>query len=86
LVYARFVKHRSLATELVEGGHVRLNRVRVTKISQVVKPTDVLTIALHSQVKVVQVLVEAVKRGSAAEAMQLYTELNSETATEKMGA
>jgi ribosome-associated heat shock protein Hsp15 len=86
LVYARFVKHRSLATELVEGGHVRLNRVRVTKISQVVKPSDVLTIALHNQVKVVQVLGEAEKRGSAPQAMQLYTELNSDAATEKMGA
>jgi ribosome-associated heat shock protein Hsp15 len=86
LVYARFVKHRSLAAELVESGHVRLNRVRLTKPSHVVKPQDVLTIALHNQVKVVRVLAEPERRGSAPEASLLYEELNAETPSQKMGA
>jgi ribosome-associated heat shock protein Hsp15 len=69
------VKHRSLASELIEGGHVRVNSVRVIKISHVVKVGDVLTIALNNQVKVVQVLGEAEKRGAASVAAKLYTEL-----------
>ncbi len=86
MVYARFVKHRSLASELVEGGHVRLNRTRITKISQVVKPQDVLTIALHNQVKVVRVLAEPARRGPASDANLLYEELNAEAGEEKRGA
>ncbi len=84
------MKHRSLACELVEAGHVRLNRVRLTKPSHVVKPQDVLTIALHNQVKVVRVLAEPERRGSAPEASLLYEEITTgtgaEAATEKMGA
>jgi ribosome-associated heat shock protein Hsp15 len=70
------VKHRSLATELVEGGHVRVNSQRITKISHSVKPADVLTIAIHNEVKVVKVIGEADKRGSATLAGLLYEELN----------
>ena len=80
------MKHRSLATELVEGGHVRLNRERITKISHTVKPEDVLTIAIHNEVKVVRVLAEAERRGPAFEARLLYQELNAEGAAEKRGA
>ena len=80
------MKHRSLAAALVEAGHIRLNRVRLTKPSHVVKPQDVLTIALHNQVKVVRVLAEPERRGSAPEASLLYEELNAETSPQKMGA
>jgi ribosome-associated heat shock protein Hsp15 len=86
LVYARFVKHRSLAADLVEAGHVRLNRTRIGKSSHTVKPNDVLTIAIHNEVKVVKVLGEAEKRRSAPEARLLYQDLNAEPAPEKMGA
>jgi ribosome-associated heat shock protein Hsp15 len=86
LVYARFVKHRSLAAELVEAGHVRLNRVRLTKPSHVVKPQDVLTIALHNQVRVVRVLAETERRGPACEAKLLYEEINAEVSPQKVGA
>lgn len=86
MVYARFAKHRKLAKALVEGGHVRVNRERVTKISHAVKPDDVLTIVLHNEVKVVRVLGESVRRGSAPEANLLYEILNAEASTQKMGA
>ena len=76
LVYARFVKHRSLATELVEGGHVRLNRERVLKPSHVVKPQDVLTIMIGSRVRVVRVLGEAERRSSATVASMLYEDMS----------
>jgi ribosome-associated heat shock protein Hsp15 len=76
LVYARFVKHRSLAASLIEQGQVRINRERVTKSSQSVKPEDVLTIAVAGHVKVVKVLGEAAKRGPASRACLLYQDLS----------
>jgi ribosome-associated heat shock protein Hsp15 len=75
LVYARFVKHRSTAASLIENGGVRVNRVRVAKPSQAVKLEDVITIAVAGKVKVVRVLGEAERRGSASVASQLYQEL-----------
>jgi ribosome-associated heat shock protein Hsp15 len=75
LVYARFVKHRSTAASLIENGDVRVNRVRVAKPSQAVKLEDVITIAVAGKVKVVRVLGEAERRGSASVASQLYQEL-----------
>jgi ribosome-associated heat shock protein Hsp15 len=71
------VKHRSLAAELVEGGHIRLNSARITKTSHPVKPDDVLTMAIHNDVKVIKVLAEAERRGPAPEARLLYQELNT---------
>lgn len=83
LVYARFVKHRSLAAELIEHGKVRINKERAAKCSQNVKPQDVLTIAIGERVKVVRVLGEADRRGSASLASQLYEDL---TLVENSGA
>jgi ribosome-associated heat shock protein Hsp15 len=72
LVYARFVKHRAKAQELIVLGHVRINRERVTKPSHTVKENDVLTIALAGYVKVVRVLAEAERRGPPASVAGLY--------------
>lgn len=69
------MKHRSTAAELVEQGHVRLNRVRITKPSCNLKAGDVLTLALHGGVRVVRVLNEAERRGPATEARGLYEDL-----------
>ena len=83
LVYARFVKHRSLAAELIEHGKVRINKERAAKCSQNVKPHDVLTISIGERVKVVRVLGEAERRGPASVASQLYEDL---TIVENSGA
>jgi ribosome-associated heat shock protein Hsp15 len=72
LVYARFVKHRAKAQMLIEQGHVRINRERVTKPSYTVKCNDVLTLAIAGHVKVVRVLAEAERRGSPASVAGLY--------------
>jgi ribosome-associated heat shock protein Hsp15 len=76
LVYARFVKHRSLAASLIEQGQVRVNKERATKCSQTVKSEDVLTLAVAGHVKVIKVLGEADKRGSASKASALYQDLS----------
>jgi ribosome-associated heat shock protein Hsp15 len=75
LVYARFAKHRSTAVQLIEEGLVRVNRERISKVSHLVKPDDVLTLVLGGRARVVKVLGEAERRGSARLAGQLYQEI-----------
>ncbi|WP_281432949.1 RNA-binding S4 domain-containing protein [Aestuariivirga litoralis] len=90
LVYARFVKHRSTATELVENGLVRLNSQRITKPAHALKPGDILTLNLPREVRVIRVLGEAEKRGPATQAQQLYEDLAPQpshaSAPENLGA
>lgn len=69
------MKHRSQAAELVEKGHIRINRNPTKKPAHPVKPSDILTIALNSTVLVVEVLGEAKRRGPASEARLLYRDL-----------
>ncbi len=59
----------------MEQGHIRINRNPTKKPAHPVKPSDILTIALHSTVLVVEVLGEAKKRGPASEARLLYRDL-----------
>jgi ribosome-associated heat shock protein Hsp15 len=80
LVYARFVKHRAKAQELIALGHVRINRERVTKPSHTVKCSDVLTLAIAGHVKVVRVLAETERRGSPASVASLYEAVAESTA------
>jgi ribosome-associated heat shock protein Hsp15 len=62
---------------MIEAGKVRINRERVAKASVNVKASDVITVVLGGQVKVVRVLGEAERRGPASDARQLYEELAS---------
>jgi ribosome-associated heat shock protein Hsp15 len=76
LWHARVVKTRSLAQGLVEAGHVRLNRARVTKPGHDVAVGDVLTIALNSRVLVMKVTGFAERRGAYPQARLLYEDLS----------
>lgn len=73
--FARVVKSRTLAAELVAEGKVRLNRVRVEKASQTVRAGDVLTIALGSRVRILEVRAAGTRRGPATEAQSLFADL-----------
>lgn len=72
LVYARFVKTRSVALELVEKGRVRINGERVKRPDRQIARGDVLTMALPHATLVVQVDDFAERRGSASDAQALY--------------
>ena len=78
LWYARLVKSRTLAANMIESGKVRLNRVRVQKSSQVVKVGDVITATIARRIRVVRVLDLGKRRGPAVEARSLYEELTQE--------
>jgi ribosome-associated heat shock protein Hsp15 len=70
---ARFFKTRSLATDAVDGGKVRLNGERV-KPARSVKPGDTLDIDNGSTEWEVDVLALSETRGSATVAQTLYAE------------
>jgi ribosome-associated heat shock protein Hsp15 len=70
---ARFFKTRSLATDAVDGGRVRLNGERI-KPARSVKIGDILKIDNGSTEWEVEVRGLADKRGSASIAQTLYSE------------
>ena len=76
LWHARVQKSRSLAARLVAEGHVRINGARAVDPAKLVKPGDVLTIALERTVKVYRVLALGERRGPASEAAGLYEDLS----------
>jgi ribosome-associated heat shock protein Hsp15 len=76
LFFARVVKSRSLASKLVSGGGVRINKDKVDQPSQGVKPGDVLTITLDRRILVYKVLSVGVRRGPADEARTLYEDIS----------
>ena len=84
LWFARIVKSRTLAAEVISQGKVRVNRTRVVKASQTVRPGDVLTIALRGRVQVLKVAAAGARRGPPPQARQLYEDLSSASATPKL--
>lgn len=77
LWYARIVKSRTLAAQLIEKGRVRVNTVRIQKPSYTVKPDDVITASVHRAVRVLKVVATGTRRGPAAEAQRLYEDLTA---------
>ena len=79
LWFARVLKTRSLAARLVGEGHVRVNAVREDSPAKMIRPGDVLTIALDRQVRVLRVLAAGERRGPYAEARLLFEDLAGST-------
>jgi ribosome-associated heat shock protein Hsp15 len=76
LWFARIVKSRTLAAQLVQDGKVRINRAKVAKPAQTVRPNDVLTIVIRGSVHVLRVVAPGARRGPPAEARLLYEPLS----------
>ena len=75
LWHARFFKTRSLASQTVRAGHLRINGQKVSKPAAVVKVSDVLTFTQGRDVRVVKLLAFSSRRGPACEAQILYQDL-----------
>lgn len=75
LWFVRVAKTRTLAATLVAGGKVRVNRIKIGKPSQTVKPGDVVTVTTGPRVRVLRVVAGGARRGPATEARGLYEEL-----------
>ena len=73
---ARFFKSRSLASSVVEAGHVRVNAVKISRPSREVGPGDVLTFPQGRNIRLIRVLGTGVRRGPASEAQSLFLDLD----------
>jgi len=60
----------------VQDGKVRINRAKVAKPAQTVRPNDVLTIVIRGSVHVLRVVAPGARRGPPAEARLLYEPLS----------
>jgi ribosome-associated heat shock protein Hsp15 len=69
------VRTRSAAAALVEAGYVRVNGARVTAAGHLLRPGDVLTLALDRSVRVIQVDGFCDRRGGAQSAAGLFHDL-----------
>ncbi|MDY8107589.1 S4 domain-containing protein [Fulvimarina sp. 2208YS6-2-32] len=76
LVFARIVKTRGIAQQLVETRKVRLNKDKIDNPARNIRLGDVLTISYSSRVHVLKVTGFAERRGSPAEAQALYEDLS----------
>lgn len=86
LWFARFTKSRTLAQALIDRGKVRLNRQRIEKSSQSVKPGDVVTLSLGPRIRIISVVALGLKRGPAPEAAKLYEDLTPATPRPAVGS
>lgn len=75
LWYGRFFKSRSLAAACVEAGDLRVNGVHVKKRSHTVVPGDVVTFEQGDHIRVIRIEALGARRGPAAEAQTLYSDL-----------
>jgi ribosome-associated heat shock protein Hsp15 len=80
LWFLRLAPSRTLAHEWVAKGHFRLNGRRIEKPSAAVGAGDVLTIPLHSGVRVIELLELPMRRGPATEARSCYRTLDEAAA------
>ncbi|MEM7498051.1 MAG: RNA-binding S4 domain-containing protein [Pseudomonadota bacterium] len=73
---ARFFKTRSLAGEVAGSGRLRLNGKHCTKPAQTVAPGDELSFPQAKRIRAIRVEAIGTRRGPAAEAQTLYTDLD----------
>ncbi|MDJ0612357.1 MAG: RNA-binding S4 domain-containing protein [Rhizobiaceae bacterium] len=76
LWHARITKTRSLAQKLVTGGKVRLDREKITNSSCKVNIGSVLTVTLSREIKILEIIAFADKRGPYSTACTLYNDLS----------
>src|SRR5262245_57535678 len=75
LWHARVVRTRTAAAALAAEGHVRVNGQRIDAASRIVRPGDVVTVALDRTVRVLKVVAFAERRGGAGDAAALWEDL-----------
>ncbi|RJE80148.1 RNA-binding S4 domain-containing protein [Paracoccus sp. JM45] len=74
LFYARVFKTRALASDLIEGGKIRVNGQPCRKPAKIVRIGDTLRISANKQIRNLTVVGFADRRGPAPEASMMYLE------------
>lgn len=75
LHHARLFRTRTIASEAIAAGGIRLNGQPCRKPAHSVRPGDQITVSAHGRVRVLRVAALAERRGPASEAQQLYLEI-----------
>ena len=70
------MRQRTDCAALVAKGSIRINRQSTDKAHARLRIGDVLTVPVHSSVRVVRVCALAARRGPASEARLLYEEVS----------
>lgn len=76
LWFARIAKTRALAQALAEGGRIRIGGRIVDRAHCPVRVGDVMSFAQRGAVRVLKVEALPTRRGPAAEAQALYSDLS----------
>lgn len=76
LFFARLTKTRVLAQKVISSGHVRIDGISVTSSHPNIGVGQVVTLPLHSHIRVIRVEALPFRRGPAAEALASYTDLS----------
>jgi ribosome-associated heat shock protein Hsp15 len=85
LWFARIVKTRALAQQLAEEGRIRIAGRLAGRAHAPVRVGDVLSFACHGQVRVIRIETLPSRRGPAAEARLIYSELPERPLTSEGG-
>lgn len=83
LWFARITKTRSMAQALAEQGRIRIDGRIVDRSHAQVRVGDVLSFAVHGKVRVIRIEALPVRRGPAAEARLMYSEVSEGTLTSR---
>jgi len=75
LFFIRLVKSRTLAQQVIEEGHVRVDGRRVERPSDEVRAGNVVALPLRGDVRILRVLALPARRGPPSEARACYEEL-----------
>ena len=76
LWHARFFKTRSIAQKQVTTGKVRVDREKISSPSRKVLPGNILTITMSRDIKIIEIVGIAEKRGPYIQAKLLYNDLS----------
>jgi ribosome-associated heat shock protein Hsp15 len=74
---ARLFKSRARAAAFCAEGTLRINRRKTERAHHAVRPGDVLTFALGTEIRVLRVRALGTRRGPSAEARMLYEDLHA---------
>ena len=75
LWFVRVVKSRSLAQEIAEAGHLRIDGRATMRAHAEVRIGQVLSFPLNDKVRILRVEALPARRGPATEAQACYTDL-----------
>lgn len=86
LVRLRFARSRAMARRWIEQGHIRCNRLRITRIDHPVTAGAVLTLPIGRDVRIIRIESLPERRGPAKEAQLHYRELDARACIAIAGA